>query len=644
MIDFKDKIAEEISKVLELTKEELKEYIEIPKDTKMGDYALPCFKLAKEMKKSPVIIANEIKEKIEMPNKYISKIEAVNGFLNIFINNEILIENVLDEMESKKENYGSSNIGNGKNIIVEYSSPNIAKPFHVGHLRTTVIGRALYNMYKFLGYNTIGINHLGDWGTQFGKLIEGYKRFGNEYNLEENPIDKLTEIYVRINELCKEDESVLDDCRNNFKKLEDGDEYCTQVWQKFKDLSLKEFQRIYDILDVHFDSNNGESFYSDKMQEVVDILRKNNKLLESQGAEIVDLEYKNMPPLMVTKSNGSTTYATRDLAAILYRARTYDFDKCIYVVAYEQNLHFKQVFEVAKFLDLDEKYTNGLIHVPYGMVRLKTGKMSTREGTLIKLEDILKEAVTRAKAIIEEKNPNIEGKDDIAKKVGIGAVIFNDLSNNIIKDEVFDWDIMLNFQGETGPYIQYMYVRTKSILEKEYNNVVSYLETKAIEYANKTNITTINVEDLINQGLVKPDNQTDILNPITKESLNCNIIRSSFDGSEFKAVLGEKLVDENNSCKKPDKTSIFEICRVENGKCLSIDSYEWFNHDLVLGIKYSNDKENKLLADENIKIHWVSTNGFASDEKTIETSTSSVSQNTYRVEVDLNDILIKSER
>jgi len=467
MIDFKDKIAEEISKVLELTKEDLKDYIEIPKDTKMGDYALPCFKLAKEMKKSPVIIANEIKEKIEMPNKYISKIEAVNGFLNIFINNEMLIENVLDEMESKKENYGSSNIGNGKNIIVEYSSPNIAKPFHVGHLRTTVIGRALYNMYKFLGYNTIGINHLGDWGTQFGKLIEGYKRFGNEYNLEENPIDKLTEIYVRINELCKEDESVLDDCRNNFKKLEDGDEYCTQVWQKFKDLSLKEFQRIYDILGVHFDSNNGESFYSDKMQEVVDILRKNNKLVESQGAEIVDLEYKNMPPLMVTKSNGSTTYATRDLAAILYRARTYDFDKCIYVVAYEQNLHFKQVFEVAKFLDLDEKYTNGLIHVPYGMVRLKTGKMSTREGTLIKLEDILKEAVTRAKAIIEEKNPNIEGKDDIAKKVGIGAVIFNDLSNNIIKDEVFDWDIMLNFQGETGPYIQYMYVRTKSILEKE---------------------------------------------------------------------------------------------------------------------------------------------------------------------------------
>ena len=466
MINFKEKIAESISKVTNISKEELVNYIEKPKDNKMGDFALPCFKLAKEMKKAPMQIANEIKEEIEVPTEYIKNVEVVNGFLNIFINNDTLIQNLLDEMENKKEEYGSSNIGNEKNIIVEYSSPNIAKPFHIGHFRNTVIGRALYNMYKFLGYNTIGINHLGDWGTQFGKLIEGYKLFGAEYNLEENPIDELTKIYVRINELCKEDESVLEACRDNFKKLEDGDEYCTEIWKKFKELSLKEFQRIYDILDVHFDYNTGESFYTDKMPEVVDILRKNNKLVESQGAEIVDLEYKNMSPLMVVKSNGSTTYATRDLAAILYRARTYDFDKCIYVVAYEQNLHFDQVFEVAKYLDLDEKYVKGLIHVPYGMVRLKTGKMSTREGTMIKVEDLLKEAVSRAKVIIEGKNPNLEDKDDVAKKVGIGAVIFNDLANNIIKDEVFDWDIMLNFQGETGPYIQYMYVRTKSVIEK----------------------------------------------------------------------------------------------------------------------------------------------------------------------------------
>ena len=466
MINFKEKIAESISKVTNISKEELENYIEKPKDNKMGDFALPCFKLAKEMKKTPMQIANEIKEKIEVPTEYIKNIEVVNGFLNIFINNETLIKNLLDEMENKKEEYGSSNIGNGKNIIVEYSSPNIAKPFHIGHFRNTVIGRALYNMYKFLGYNTIGINHLGDWGTQFGKLIEGYKRFGAEYNLEENPIDELTKIYVRINALCKEDESVLEACRDNFKKLEDGDEYCTEIWRKFKELSLKEFQRIYDILDVHFDYNTGESFYTDKMPEVVNILRKNNKLVESEGAEIVDLEYKNMSPLMVVKSNGSTTYATRDLAAILYRARTYDFDKCIYVVGSEQNLHFEQLFEVAKYLDLDEKYVNGLIHVTYGMVRLKTGKMSTREGTMIKVEDLLKEAVSRAKVIIEGKNPNLEDKDDVAKKVGIGAVIFNDLANNIIKDEVFDWDIMLNFQGETGPYIQYMYVRTKSVMEK----------------------------------------------------------------------------------------------------------------------------------------------------------------------------------
>ena len=467
MLNFKEKIAEEISKVTNLNKEELKNYIEVPKDSSMGDYAFPCFKLAKELRKAPPAIAAEIYEKLEIDGETFSKVEIVGGYINFYTNSSALVKDVLSEYNEKKEKYGDSEIGKGKNVVIDYSAPNIAKPFHIGHLRSTVIGGALYNVYKFLDFNVTGVNHLGDYGTQFGKLIEGYKMWGDEYDIDSNTIDELTKIYIRINELCKQDESVLENCRNNFKKLEDGDEYCTQVWQKFKDLSLKEFQRIYDVLGIHFDYNTGESFYVDKMPEVLQILRKNNKLVESQGAEIVDLEYANMPPLMAVKSNGSTTYAMRDLAAILYRARTYDFDKCIYVVAYEQNLHFKQAFEVAKFLDLDEKYTNGLIHVPYGMVRLKTGKMSTREGTLIKLEDILKEAVTRAKAIIEEKNPNIEGKEDIAKKVGIGAVIFNDLSNNIIKDEVFDWDIMLNFQGETGPYIQYMYVRTKSILEKE---------------------------------------------------------------------------------------------------------------------------------------------------------------------------------
>lgn len=311
-----------------------------------------------------------------------------------------------------------------------------------------MIGNALYNTYKYLGYNTIGINHLGDYGTQFGKMIEGYKRWSKEYNFE-NPIEDLMAIYVRINELCKEDEEVLETCRDNFKKLENSESYEVSLWKKLKDLSLKEFYKIYDLLDVKFDSFNGEAFYSDKMQEVIEKLEVTGKLQESQGAKIIDLSDKNMSPCMICKSNGSSIYATRDLAAILYRVREYDFDKCLYVVAYEQNLHFRQIFEVAKLLEIDQKYIDGLEHVSYGMVHLKSGKMSTREGNVIKVEDLLNESIQRAGEILQEKNPNIENKEDIAKKVGIGAVIFNDLSNSRIKDEIFDWDTILNFQGET---------------------------------------------------------------------------------------------------------------------------------------------------------------------------------------------------
>lgn len=353
---------------------------------------------------------------------------------------------------------------NGKTILIDYSSPNIAKPFHIGHLRTTLIGSALYNTYKYLGYNTIGINHLGDYGTQFGKMIEGYKRWHEEYEFKE-PIEDLTKIYVRINEICKEDEKVLEMCRDNFKKLEEGEEYETSLWKKMKELSLVEFEKIYKLLDVKFDSYNGEAFYTDKMQEVIEKLEKTGKLQESDGAKIIDLSDKGMPPCMICKSNGSSIYATRDLAAILYRSRTYDFDKCLYVVAYEQNLHFKQIFEVAKLLGIKEKQLNGLEHVSYGMVHLKTGKMSTREGNVIKVADLLNEAIQRASKILEEKNPNIENKEEIAEKVGIGAIIFNDLANSRIKDEIFDWEQILNFQGETGPYMQYIFVRTKSILE-----------------------------------------------------------------------------------------------------------------------------------------------------------------------------------
>lgn len=465
MKNFKQIIAKQISKTIEINAKELEGYIETPKDSKNGDYAFPCFRLAKKLRKAPPAIASEIKEKLE-PVEEIEKVEVAGGYLNFFINKSTLAEEVLGEI-SKTKQYGKSIVGEGKNIVIDYSAPNIAKPFHIGHLRSTVIGGALYNIYKYLGYNVTGVNHLGDYGTQFGKLIEGYKMWGEEYDIEKDPINELTKIYIRINEACKNDEQILENCRNNFKKLEDGDSYCVEIWKKFRELSLQEFQKVYDLLGSKFDSWNGESFYSDKMPEVIDLLQKTGKLVESQGAKIIDLEDKGInTPCIIEKSNGSTTYATRDLAAILYRARTYDFDKALYVTSYEQVLHFKQVFEVAKLLGLNEKYTNGLEHVSFGMVLLPEGKMSTREGNIIKLEELLNEAISRAKEIIEQKNPDLENKEEVAKKVGIGAVIFNDMSASRIKDEVFDWNTILNFQGETGPYIQYTYVRTKSVLEK----------------------------------------------------------------------------------------------------------------------------------------------------------------------------------
>ncbi len=465
MTNLKKEIAKQITKATKLKQEEIENYIETPKDIKNGDYAFPCFYLAKELKKAPTQIAEELKQQIEFNSDIIEKIEVIGGYLNFFINKELLTKEVINNILCEKQ-YINSNIGKEKNIIIDYSGPNIAKPFHIGHLRTTLIGNSLYKVYKYLGYNTTGINHLGDYGTQFGKMIEAYKMWGNEYNLEEEPINKMMDMYVRINALCKEDEKVLANCREDFKLLENGDKYCVDLWNKFKDLSMIEFNRIYDILDIKFDSYNGEAFYADKVQEVVDILERKGKLIESEGAKIVDLEYAGIStPCIIQKTDGSSIYAARDLAAILYRARTYDFDKALYVVAYEQNLHFKQIFEVAKYI-VDEKYYKGLKHVSYGMVNLPTGKMSTRLGNVVKIEDLINETISKAKDIITQKNPDLENKEEIAKKVGLGAIIFNTLSTANNKDQIFDWDQALNFQGETGPYIQYTYVRTKSILEK----------------------------------------------------------------------------------------------------------------------------------------------------------------------------------
>ncbi len=508
MTDFKSEIANAISDATNIEKNEIYGYIEVPKDINNGDYAFPCFKLAKTLKKAPQSIAEDIKNNISVDNNKILKIDIASGYLNFYINKKLMTEEVLERIENE-DNFGKVLVENNKNIVIDYSSPNIAKPFHIGHLKTTVIGGALYNIYKYLGYNVIGVNHLGDYGTQFGKLIEGYKLWGNEYNLEEDPIDKLAEIYKRINELCEKDEKVLEQCRENFRLLEKGDVYCTSLWQEFKDLSIKEFQKIYDLLGTKFDSWNGEAFYSDKTDEVIKILKDKGVLIESEGAMIVDLSDAGIDtPCIVCKSNGSTIYATRDLAAILYRARTYDYDKCIYVTSYEQNLHFKQIFEVAKFFGLNEKYTKGLEHVPYGFVRLSTGKMSTRLGNFVKVEDLLNDAIDEAKKIIEEKNPNIDNKEETAKKVGIGAVIFNDLATSRIKDEVFDINAMLNFQGETGPYIQYTYVRTNSVLEK--NNSIPRFKDIDIEllqddYSQNIIKLIYNFEDILNQVIDKSE-------------------------------------------------------------------------------------------------------------------------------------------
>ena len=472
-MDFKNEISNLIiialkksySEVESLTAEEIVGFLEVPKDKQNGDLSFPCFKLAKILKTSPIEIANSIKSNINIENSAVSKIDVINGFLNFYIDRTKIAENVVRKFNSQKENYGASDEGKGKNVVIDYSSPNIAKPFHIGHLKTTIIGHSLYNMYKFLGYNTIGINHLGDYGTQFAKLIVAYTKWGSEYDLNEDPITKLSKMYVRINKLCEEDENVLNECRETFKKLEDGDKYCVDIWNKFKEVSLVEFQKIYDLLGIKFDSISGESFYSDKIGEVVEILEKSGKLTESNGAKIVDLSDEGIDtPCIIQKANGSSIYATRDLAAILYRARTYDFDKCLYVVGNEQSLHFKQIFAVAKYLDLDEKYIKGLEHVSYGMIRLPEGKMSTRKGNFVKVEDLLNDAISKAKEIISDRD--IKDKDTVAKQVGVAAVVFDNLKETRVKEQVFDVDKALSFNGETGPYIQYTIVRTNSILNK----------------------------------------------------------------------------------------------------------------------------------------------------------------------------------
>ncbi len=467
MINFKEIIIELISeKIEEIEKEEVAELIEIPPQEDMGDFALPCFKFARLLKKPPVVIAEDICQDISRDNCF-AKIINVGPYVNFFINKELLASTVLEEIHSQKEKYGSSNLGKEQNVVIDYSSPNIAKPFHVGHLRSTVIGNSLYKIYEFLGYNCIGINHLGDWGTQFGKLIAAYQKWGDDQEINDTPIQTLLKLYVKFHEEAEKKPELEEEGRRWFKKLEDGDSEAERLWKWFIKLSLEEFNKIYNFLNVKFDYNTGESFYNDKMDQVVTELKEKKLLQQSEGAYVVDLENYDMPPCLILKSDGATLYPTRDISAAIYRKKTFNFVKALYVTDYSQNLHFAQWMKVIELMGFD--WAEQLIHVPFGRVSTEEGALKTRKGNVIFLKDLLNKSIQKVKRIIEENNPELENKDEVAKMVGVGAVIFNDLSNSKIKDIVFNWDRMLSFDGETGPYVQYTHARACSVLNKAKN-------------------------------------------------------------------------------------------------------------------------------------------------------------------------------
>lgn len=478
-MDYRKYIAEKIDSITGIGFEKISSLIEIPPKPEMGDYAFPCFQLAKTMRKAPNMIASQIREKINTEG--FERIETAGAYLNFFIDKGYLARNTIEKVLKEGENYGHSDTGSGKNVTLDFSSPNIAKPFHVGHLYSTVVGNSLYKILSSQGYNCISINHLGDWGTQFGKLIVAYKKWADEEALEKEPIKELLRIYVKFHSEAKSDPSLEDEARMHFKRLEDGCEEETRLWQRFKDVSLKEFNRVYDMLGIKFDSYAGESFYNDKMGAVVEELKEKNLLTESNGALIVDLEKYNMPPCIIMKSDGATIYATRDITAAIYRKKTYNFYKNIYVVGIPQTLHFKQIFTVLKLMGYN--WADDCVHVGFGLVKFADKKFATRTGNVIFLEDLLNEAVSRSLDLINQKNASLENKEDVAKKVGIGAVVFTYLKNNRERDIIFSWDDMLNFEGETGPYVQYSYARGRSILRKagKNNTVPDYGKLVSVE-------------------------------------------------------------------------------------------------------------------------------------------------------------------
>jgi len=474
-MDFKASIASALSAACALPAEELINWLETPPSPEMGDYAFPCFRLAKTLKKAPPVIAAELAGALALPAG-VQSARAEGGYLNFTLDKAAQAKAVLERVFAEGERYGGSDIGGGRNVCIDYSSVNIAKPFHIGHLPTTVIGASLYRIYNHLGFRSVGINHLGDWGTQFGKMIVAYKRWGDRSLIERGGVDELVKIYVRYHQEVETEPSLDDEARAWFKKIEDGDAEALELFDWFKTITLKEVAEVYDILGVTFDSYAGESFYNDKMGRVVDELREKGLLKLDQGAQIVDLSEYKMPPCIILRSDGATLYATRDIAAALYRKDTYDFAKCLYVVAYQQDLHFRQWFKVVELMGYP--WAKDLIHVSFGMVSGTEGAFSTRKGNMVKLRDVLSAACEKTLAIIEEKSPGLEDKETVARQVGIGAVVWSSLYNGRIKDVVFDWDAILNFDGETGPYAQYTHARACSVLRK-----AEYAPAASIDYS-----------------------------------------------------------------------------------------------------------------------------------------------------------------
>ena len=459
----KELIASELAKVIDsLDQDTILNLLEQPKSSDLGDIAFPAFSLAKVERKAPQAIAADIAEKIDQ--SAFEKVVATGPYVNFFLDKSKISDHVIKSVITAGADYGQQDEGHGQNVTIDLSSPNIAKPFSVGHLRSTVIGDALSNLYRKMGYNTIKINHLGDWGKQFGLLMVAYKKWGSKEAVEANPIDELLKLYVRINAEIEQDPELDEEGRKWFKKLEDGDPEATELWQWFRDESLAEFNRIYKLLDVEFDSLNGEAFYNDKMDEGVQILEDKGLLKESKGASIVDLDDVNLPPAMIKKSDGATLYITRDIATAMYRARTYNFVKNIYAVGQEQSNHFRQLKAVLKKMGFD--WSDDMVHVDFGLVTKNRQKLSTRKGNIILLEPTLQEAISRAKAQIEEKNPELENKEEVAHAVGVGAVKFYDLKTDRRNGYDFDLEAMVSFEGETGPYVQYAYARIQSILRK----------------------------------------------------------------------------------------------------------------------------------------------------------------------------------